>query len=328
MREDQKLSEQYKKNQRFEKVITSLNQQLEKSQHELLENLEEKHATIHILGTPRSGTTLVSQLIPSYLEVAHINNFIAAFWKAPIYGIELSKKLIGEAYKSSFSSDFGRTNNINEPHEFGYFWNYHLKYDGLYQKPETHEKEIDWNQFALLLKNMTAAFGKPIIFKSFLLGFHAKGLYNKLPKSKFIYIKRNLVDNVLSILKLRKQLNGDIHTWGSIKPIQYEQLKELDVYEQVVGQIMCLEHEYLNQLESIPESNKLIYSYESLCKRPNTFLETVNFQLLGKEIKLNEITPFEVHKRKIDTAEEQRILKALETIKQLFPNLKSIEIND
>ncbi|MGM0634777.1 MAG: sulfotransferase [Bacteroidota bacterium] len=324
MREDQKLSDQYKKNQRFEKVITSLNQQLEKSQPDLLENLEEIYPTIHILGAPRSGTTLVSQLVPSYLEVAHINNFIAAFWKAPLYGIELSKKLIGETYKSSFSSDFGRTNNINEPHEFGYFWNYHLKYDGLYQKPETHEKEIDWNQLALLLKNMTAAFGKPIIFKSFLLGFHAKAFYNKLPKSKFIYIKRNLVDNVLSILKLRKQLNGDIDTWGSIKPIQYEQLKELNVYEQVVGQIVCLEHEYLNQLESISESNKLIYSYESLCERPNSFLETINFKLLDKEIQLNDIAPFEVHKRKIDIDEEQKILNASEKIKKLFPNLKSI----
>jgi len=324
MRKDQRLSSKYEKDIRFEEVISSLNYQLEKSQKDLLENVEELHPTIHILGAPRSGTTLVSQLIPSYLEVAHINNFIAAFWKAPIYGIELSKKLIKEPYTSSFSSDFGRTQNINEPHEFGYFWNYHLKYDSLHQKAKDHEDLIDWKYIALLLNNMTAAFQKPVIFKSFLLGFHAKALYNNLPKSKFIYIKRNLVDNVMSILKLRKKLNGNINTWGSIKPKQYNFLKDLNVYEQVVGQIFCLEHEYLNQLEIIPESNKIFYNYEDLCKNPGLFLKHVNGQFLNEKLKSEKINSFQVTNKDINSSEEYEIFKALETIKKLFPNLKSV----
>ena len=96
MRKDQKLAEEYKKNQRFEDVLTSMNEQLSVSQDEILLDLQEKFATIHILGAPRSGTTLVSQLIPSELPIGYINNLIAAFWKAPIYGVELSKKLISE----------------------------------------------------------------------------------------------------------------------------------------------------------------------------------------------------------------------------------------
>lgn len=327
MRKDQKLSTTYQKNERFEKVITSLNNQLEISQRELLENRDELYPTIHILGAPRSGTTLVSQLIPSFLEVAHINNFISAFWKAPIYGIELSKKLIGQEYRSAFSSDFGRTNAINEPHEFGYFWNYHLKYDSLQQKTNSHEKLIDWDQLALLLNNMTDAFAKPIVFKSFLLGFHASIFYKNLPKSKFIYVKRNLKDNVISLIKLRKKLNGDINTWGSIKPRQYEKLKDLNIYEQIVGQILCLENEYINQLNDIPENNIIITTYEKICENPKNFLTQVDKSFLnqGSSLELNEVPIFSTNTGKIDSIELKKIFDAKAKILEIFPDLNIID---
>jgi hypothetical protein len=327
-RQDQKLSKKYQKDERFEKVIISLNNQLSESQHELIEDLEEAYPTLHILGAPRSGTTLVSQLIPSYLPVAHINNLVAAFWKAPIYGIELSKKLIGTDYLSSFQSDYGRTTGVNEPHEFGYFWNYHLNYESLEQKPQNHEKNIDWNQISTLLKNMTYSYERPIIFKSFLAGFHADKLYKQLPKSSFIYIKRNLVDNALSILKLREKLNGDINIWGSIKPKQYEKLKNLTVYEQVVGQILCLEHEYLIQLDNIPPENKIITSYESICKNPGFFLHLVKRKVLtGQNIKIENLPSFKIGLREVSSDFKIQILQAKNTILELFPNLKIIKQN-
>lgn len=327
MRKDQQLSEKYKKSERFEKVISSLNKQLEIAQNELLELKGEEFSTLHILGAPRSGTTLVSQLIPSFLDVAHINNFIATFWKAPIYGIELSKKLIPEKYASNFASDFGRTSGLNEPHEFGYFWNYHLKYDGLQQKETQHQEQIDWDNLSRLLNNMTHAFEKPIVFKSFLMGFHASRFHQEMPKSKFIYIKRNLVDNVLSILKLRNQLNGDSTTWGSIKPKQYEQLKDLNVYEQIVGQILCLENEYLNQLKNIPEGNKMIVSYEEICKNPNGFLNQVQ-SLLGNSshLALDNLPIFEIPVKNEVTTQLAEIEKAKTTILKLFPNLNLLNL--
>lgn len=327
MRKDQQLSENYKKNERFEQVISSLNNQLELAQRGLLEDKKETYSTLHILGAPRSGTTLVSQVIPSYLNVAHINNFIAAFWKAPIYGIELSKKLIGEHYKSAFSSDFGRTNSISEPHEFGYFWNHHLKYEGLQQQSKKHETKIDWGNLVHLLNNMTHAFEKPIVFKSFLMGFHASRFHQEMPKSKFIYVKRNLADNVMSILKLRKQLNGDIDTWGSIKPIQYEELKSLSVIEQVVGQILCLENEYLNQLEEIPEADKLLISYEEVCEDTAAFLAKVhNLLKFENEVTTEDFPDFNVQSKEIDTQTLDEIEKATATILNLYPNLNLLNV--
>ena len=329
MRKDQQLSKKYKKNQHFENVQNSMNEQLSIAQNDILNTeIEENFSTIHILGAPRSGTTLISQLIPSFLPVGYINNLIASFWKAPIYGIELSKKLIKEDYKSSFKSDYGRTNGIKEPHEFGYFWNYHLKYDSLAQKEKKHEKNINWTHLALLMNNMTASFEKPIVFKSFLLGFHAAELQKYLTKTKFIYIKRNLVDNVLSIIKLRKTLNGDINAWGSIKPKQYAFLKDLNIYEQIVGQILCLEHEYLQQLKNIPQSNKMIVSYEQICQDPEMFLNTINQKFLKGNAKgdFQNIPNFKTKKNDINTHEYDKIITAKTKILKQFPELSDTEI--
>lgn len=323
-KEDQQLTENYQKNQRFEQVISSLNVTLHATQKDVLCEVEELYPTIHILGAPRSGTTLVSQLLPSFLDIGHINNLIATFWKAPVYGIELSKKLIGTKYKSSFHSDYGRTTGINEPHEFGYFWNHHLKYESLAQKDIDHEEHIDWDGLSFLVRNMLSSYGRPIVFKSFLLGFHARTFYQYLPKTCFIYIKRNLVDNVLSILDMRRKLNGDVSVWGSIKPLQYQMLKGLEVYEQVVGQVLCLEHEYLKQLKEIPESNKILFKYEDLCERPSEFLNLVQTKFLkNSSPSAFDLDAFPCRSRDVDEQVVERIGAARKKILSIFPNLLS-----
>jgi len=324
-REDQQLSAAYLKNERFEYVISTLNEALFEKQDMLLENKGDIFPTIHILGAPRSGTTLASQLISSCLKVGYINNFIATFWKAPLYGIELSKKLLGLDYISSFKSDYGRTDSIKEPHEFGYFWNYHLKYQNLEQKESRHEEAIDWKTLSNVLNNMGYAFNRPVVFKSFLFGFHAKKAWEEMPKTCYIYVKRDYLENALSILKLRKELNNDINVWGSIKPKQYAILKNLSVHEQIAGQILCLENEYLSQLESIPERNKLLLNYSDICNNPNFFLNQVAAMITNHdktfEGTVSSISPFHQQQQLPTTDDAKLFIEAKESIKTLFPGL-------
>src|SRR5678815_1019577 len=146
MRREQQLLKEFSKDREFETYLSLLNNSLYEAERKLYKNYTEKYPTIHVIGVPRSGTTLITQLLSSFLDIGYINNLIAAFWKAPLFGIELSKKLLGTQYLSNFSSSFGRTNNIYEPHEFGYFWNYHLSYFDFQQKDVNHEQNIDWEK--------------------------------------------------------------------------------------------------------------------------------------------------------------------------------------
>lgn len=328
-RTDQKLAKEFKKDATFEQVLSSLNECLYKEGKSLLQDKGHLFPTLHILGAPRSGTTLVSQILASHLSIGYINNLIAAFWKAPIYGIELSKRLLGVEYKSNFDSSFGRTNGILEPHEFGYFWNYHLNYSGLQQLGGSHESTINWEQLASTLNNMTYHFNAPVAFKSFLFGFHAAAAVEYLPKTCFIYIKRDFLDNAFSILKLRKQLNGNVEAWGSIKPIQYDSLKSLSVHEQIAGQILCMEHEYLSQLEQVPVGNRMHFQYEDVCENPANFLSKIK-DLLGPHCKKViqqkdiEVDSFQVRKTNLTNQPDTELfLEAKSKIEQLFPDLKT-----
>lgn len=318
VREEQQLTEAFAKSKEFEQYLSLMNNTLWQAQESLLTDLPEVYPTVHIVGAPRSGTTLVSQMLSSFLDVGYINNLIAAFWKAPLFGIQLSKKLLGTDYHSDFSSVYGRTSGILEPHEFGYFWNYNLKYPDFQQRTE-QQLDIDWKQLSGLLKNMTDAFGKPILFKSFLLGFHATQMYHQLPKTCYIYVKRDFLENAFSILKLRQNMLGDDTKWASIRPKQYEWLQHENKFVQIAGQILFLEHEYLTELAHVPDTNVMYWSYRDVCDNPNVFVsktqEMLNRQGASVQLLSQRDITFSASARPIPKDIEQAFLKAYDFIR-------------
>lgn len=279
-----RLTEKYKKATSFEAVLNSLNSQLSLSQKELFKKNNKDQTSIHVIGSPRSGTTLLMQLLISNFDLGYVNNFIATFWNAPLYGIHLSKKLLGDHYKSNLKSDFGRTNNIQEPHEFGYFWKHHLQYKDHLQQTYNPKHTIDWDQLRQILYQMGLAYNKPIIYKSFLYGFHIEEAVKMMPKTLFIHIKRDLYQNAFSILKLRKKMFGDETVWASMKPHQYSFLKNENIYRQIIGQILFLNYEYEKQLKNIPSKNKLVIEYSNLCNNTGVVLENAYNKITGLEL--------------------------------------------
>lgn len=284
MREDQQFLEQYKKNMEFEKILNSINENLFASETALYKELPEDKATIHIIGSPRSGTTLLNQIISSCMDVGYINNLIAAFWKTPVHGIVLSKKLIGINYNSDYSSDFGKTNSVFEPHEFTYFWSYLLKYNKIAQLPDKHDMNIDWQYLKLVLINMCNAFETSIVFKSLYLGWHMQSALKVLSKTLFLFVERDILDNAWSLLQIRKKYFGTYTEWASIKPLQYEDLINLDPYQQVIAQVHLLNKSYKKQLELIPSANFLTIKYEELCLHPQEVLNNIIQKLKGLNV--------------------------------------------
>ena len=285
MREEQQFLEQFKKDMGFEKILQSENENLFAAENALYQDLPEERATIHIIGSPRSGTTLLNQLISSCLDVGYINNFIAAFWKTPLHGIILSKKLIGLNYDSDYTSDFGKTNAITEPHEYTYFWCYFLKYNKIGQTPPEHDNEIDWQQLKLVLLNMCHAFKTSIVFKSLFLGWHMASVLKVLHKTLFILVERDITDNAYSLLQIRKKYFGTYNTWASIKPMQYEALSELNPFEQVIGQVYYLNESYKQQLNNISPDNFLHITYKEICASPATVLNSIIKKLEVLQVK-------------------------------------------
>jgi hypothetical protein len=220
--------------------------------------------------------------------VGHINNLIAAFWAAPCHGIRLSKKVLPRRVASSFASEFGRTSGIEEPHEFGYFWTRLLGYEELAQPEDSQSAAIDWNRVRVVLTNMVEAYGMPIVFKSFMLGWHIQEVQQVLPKTCFVRVRRDSVQNALSVLNTRRGYAADTDTWVGLKPREHAWLENESTWRQVAGQVVFTDAAVTREIQRAGGRNVLDVSYENMCTDPRGFLGQVRdlLNLHGARVEL------------------------------------------
>lgn len=312
MRKEPEVAFKYRKDTNEERFLFKLNNILAPYQEKEYQELKETSPTLHIIGVPRSGTTPLLQLLAFHLTIGYINNLIAAFWRAPVYGIRLSKKLIPPYMQSSFKSDFGRTTGIHEPHEFGYFWSSELGYKEPLQQNEDFEDTINWNRLRLVITNMTHAFGSPIVFKSFYLGWHIAKMQEILPKTCFIRIRRDPIQNAASLIKMRKEFLGSVEKWASLKPKEYRWLKDEPYWRQVAGQVYYLEKSMSRQIELVKGHNIFDVRYEDFCKHPKDLLLKVKklFENNGNNVEIISEPPksFDIKLADSELEEKERSL--------------------
>jgi hypothetical protein len=277
MRRDSALAPAYRKDPSDEAFLRNLNTALgEQERAGYDHDLPELYPTFHVLGAPRTGTTLLVQLVASNLNIGCINNLIAAFWEAPCCGIRLSRKLLGDQpLRSSYQSNYGRTASIAEPHEFGYFWANVLRREDLAAPSIEEKKKIDWQLVATILNNMSFSYGRPIIFKSFMASWCIPELLDRMPKSCFLWMRRDPVDVAISLLHMRRRYAARPDEWVSVKPPEYEFLKDEPLHRQVAGQAVFIDRHINRAVTEIGRRNVLEIAYETLCRRPQDVLESV-----------------------------------------------------
>ena len=270
---------EYVKRPEDENFLQELNQTLREKEQEWYRDYPIEHPFLFVYGLPRSGTTLITQLIAHSLDVGFINNLMARFYLAPLHGIRFSRALFGDQKATRFTSDYARTGELTDIHEFGYFWRYWLKketFTGVTRAAQV-EKEIDWQGLKKTLANMQHEFGKPMVFKNIFGSYHQVRLNEVLGKVLYIYIKRDILDSAISILEARKKYYSDLNTWWSYMPIEYEQIKDLDYWQQIAGQVYFLRRYYDRKSRELP--NVLTVDYRQMAEHPSSVLDAINAKL-------------------------------------------------
>ena len=267
----------YAKDPSGERFLEELNEYLAPRELELYEEREIEHAFVFVLGLPRSGTTLLSQLLAYCLDAGYVNNFAARFWRAPVHGIRLARLIAAGAEPPSFESDYARTKSLLDIHEWGYFWRHWLEkhsFDDVVQARE-REDELDWAGLRLALANVQHEFGKPFVAKNMLGAYHLPRLRRELGPVLYVLIERDELDAAVSILDARRKYYDDPRAWWSYIPPEYPRLKDLDEWEQVAGQVHYLARFYQRALAEVGDDAVVRVTYERLAKEPRTVLAEV-----------------------------------------------------
>ncbi len=231
---------------------------------------------VFVLGPPRSGSTLVSQLLSATQSFGVTTNFVARFWRAPSLGFRLARTLAFTPADTSFKSTRGRTDGASEPHEFGYYWSSWFDRD-----QETHAvppnllAKIDVAGLKQSLASMEHAAGKPLMFKNNTwFTFQANWLAKHLPTSVFVACNRDPFFVAQSIYTQRQSL-GELSKWWSMRPSSYSQLVNLPPLEQVAAQAVDIQKEMEAALQGIPATRLIHADYHSVCKDPRGLVDDV-----------------------------------------------------
>ncbi len=263
--------------------LNELNESLQALDHSLPVSASPP-PSIFIIGAPRSGTTLISQLLSACTDAGYVNNLMARFWRVPAVGARLSREVLRRRVFTG-SSAYGQTLYPEEPHEFGAFWRSVLNYSDMTQKKT--DKGIDWDSLIITLNRIASVYQRPVVYKVFQLYWHLAIFHSYLPSSKWIWVRRNPIDNALSLLKMRKDNTGGTDAWFSARPIGAEKYDQEPALVQVAAQVQLIEDWIEGQLEKIPNEASFQVNLDELCKEPDALITHLIYKLNLNPLKEN-----------------------------------------
>ena len=275
-KENQIRLDGYKKDSSEEDFLKHLNQTLTSFDPKSI-GKDQKYPWIFVTGLPRSGTTLLMQLLASSFEFCYIDNFMARLWDAPVTAARLSKILSNQQpFLSDFSSDYGKSQLLNDVHEWSYFWIKHLKYSRTAEfNRKQAQKEIDWSNIGLILNAISNVFERPFLNKALHPAKYVDSFLSLNSNTLFIHIERDFLDNCQSIYEARIKYYGNPDTWWSIIPDNYAQIEDLPYYEQIPLQLRSLSKEMKADLATFAKDRSLYINYRDLCEKPKEILSSV-----------------------------------------------------
>lgn len=317
----------FKKDPREEQFLDRMNEALAPLDAEEYQDYPLEHPFFFVIGLPRSGTTFTTQFLAKAFGLSYVNNLAARFYRAPLQGIRLAEATLGTSIEPSFDSNYALTNNLGDIHEFGYFWR-HWLYKGdlaAMERLQEDEARIDWAGLRRCLSTLQRHWGNASVFKNIFGSYHLPRLVEALEqKVMVVYIERDELDTAVSIYKAREKYYGpkNMEKWWSYTPPEVRELLDLNVYDQIAGQITYLKRFYQKSLKGLPASRVIRLSYAELMQDPHGRAQDIaqrTKQALAYNLPINPSLPkaFELRKHTEDLALRERLQQSLQHVQNL-----------
>jgi hypothetical protein len=219
---------------------------------------------ILIVGAPRSGSTLLYQVMVERFDVAYISNRHCRWHGAPSL---VERRVRGARHTATYSSQLGVEAGDTAPSECGGYWYRFFPRTPHHVPLEAADAE-KLNRLRRSVARFGAEAGRPIVFKNLYCSLRLEPIAAALPEALFLVIERDLLDNARSLLASRMRRSGGYAQWWSAEPPGIERLRALPPEQQVVEQVRGIAAAIASARESIGADRFLDLSYESLCEDP------------------------------------------------------------
>lgn len=232
---------------------------------------------VFIVAVPRTGTTLLYQLMARHLDVGYVNNFMARFWMAPIAGGAIYRELYGDdSTDIPLRSHLGATEGPESPHEFSWFWEYWTEFGDVDDHPEEDLAEMNWEAIRRELEGLAGWFDAPVVMKSInYVNYQIEWIARQFPSARFLWMRRSSPYVAQSIYESRRERYEDPSVWWSVRPADVEDWLDRPPAEQIAHQIEDISAAIRSGFEAIDDRRHQTLTYEQLTTEPVESLRTL-----------------------------------------------------
>lgn len=275
-------------------------------------NKKVKSPQLFIIGLPRCGATLIYQYIIHRLHVAYFTNGAGNKAYMPCLTLFLQKNF-RKPYVSDFKSNYGRVAGPMAPREAGRIWSMFFEPDKFQNFDDINEEKR--KNLYKIITCIQSIFGDVVfVNKNVRNSLHIDALAKIFPNSYFLVVERNIEDMALSILRARKLTHGDYNLWFSVKPRNYEQIKNLSIPEQIYHQIKDITACIKESIEKLPSERVKKIKYEDFCNEPELVINLYSNIFKNVKEKNPPVSHFLSKKQHPNTELEKELIKVISNL--------------
>jgi len=219
-----------------------------------------------VVGPPRSGTTLVYQVLSEQLPVSYFDNWGAMFPRSTITASRLLKRYSARP-RTSYHSYYGNTAGFRGVNDGFHVWNRWLGNDR-YSVPEEIDLETrkGMQQF---FAAWSEAFGLPLLNKNNRNTLCMSLLASVLENAVFVVVTREPVFAAQSLMIAREHIQGDAAVGWGLGANRSRSGPKSSPLEDVADQVRFIYERLQEQLDRVPRERVVHVRYEDFCAEPS-----------------------------------------------------------
>ena len=276
-----------------------------------------------ILGPPRSGTTLVYEMLVRRFGMSYTSNLANFLFTTPAAATRLGLRHV-EAWRKTgggrYENEYGQIAGWGAPNEGGNLWDRWLPRDE--HVAGDHAKKVPAERIRRTMEALARVMGGPFVNKNVMHSVHMELLDRIFPGCVFVQVERDPLANVRSIVRYRLdhvRRPEDLRKWRSVKPRAWKRFAGQHHAVQAAAQVLFTHADVRAAAADLGDDRRFELGYEAMCADPEGMLEAVGRFLRGHGVKLNAGDPvsgsFSASAGKpMDDESEQLAVKAIDAI--------------
>jgi hypothetical protein len=237
---------------------------------------------LFIVGTPRSGTTVVYQHLVNAFRCAYVPNVSERFDHAPVAaaraGLQLGRR------DASYESDFGETDGMLGPSDG---WNLFHRWFPRYDLDEAVDPDVD-SELPRVVAGLEAAFDAPFFNKNNHNSVRLERLTRIFPDGIVVRVTRDPAATTLSLLRAREKHDVPVGEWWSCPAPQFPDEAFESQVAQAAATVTGIEAHLDRQVDELSPERAVRVEYEAFCEAPDDLAENVRERYEAAGVALKE----------------------------------------